>query len=229
MNANPFAPADPVDGVLTLYWASSKKPNASELMRSTETGPFENLMERLRLAQADEAVQVIVLRNDSAQLVEGLEANAVEKMASQVALHLCQMPQPIVAMVFGQVQEEAIPILQACDIVIATNEANAAKNTQDRMPIGHAISDWVTLYFPAAELEAQTYKLARELAAKDSLALRFTKKTVQQVAAVSWNAILNFTTSQQVEIKSLQAGRPSARALAIESFLAGKSKPGAGA
>jgi len=229
MNAQPYAPADLVDGVLTIYWASSKKTNPSELIRSTNASPFENLMRLLSSVQADETVQVIVLRNDAAQRVEGLEANAVEKMVPQVVLHLSQMPQPIVAMVFGQVQEEAIPILQACDIVLASSEVSPAKDTQDVKLISQASSDWVTLYFPATELEAQTYKLAHELATKDPLALRFTKKTVQQVGAVSWDAILNFTTSQQAEIKSLQAGRPSARALAIESFLAGKSKPGAGA
>jgi enoyl-CoA hydratase/carnithine racemase len=108
--------------------------------------------------------------------------------------------------------DQALVVLQACDIVLATEK-----------------DDWVTLSFPAQELEEQTYQLARELATKDPLALRFTKKTVQQVAAVSWDDILGFTTAQQAEIKSLQAGRPSARAMAIESFLAGKSKPGAGA
>jgi len=102
--------------------------------------------------------------------------------------------------------------LQACDIVLATGQ-----------------DDWATLSFPTSELEEQTYKLARELASKDPLILRFTKKTVQQVASIAWEDILSFTTAQQAEIKSLQAGQPSPRALAIESFLAGKSKPGAGA
>ncbi len=132
-------------------------------------------------------------------------------------------------MVFGEVLEEAMPIWQACDIVFASHEDNPGKDVEGVKPISQPRSNWATLYFPFAELEAQTYKLANELAAKDPLALRFTKKTVQQVTAVPWDAILNFTTSQQAEIKSLQAGRPSARALAIESFLAGKSKPGAGA
>jgi enoyl-CoA hydratase/carnithine racemase len=115
-------------------------------------------------------------------------------------------------MVPGQIHDQALAALQACDIVLATGQ-----------------DDWATLSFPASELEEQTYKLARELASKDPLILRFTKKTVRQVASIAWDDILSFTTAQQAEIKSLQAGRPSPRALAIESFLAGKSKPGAGA
>ena len=65
--------------------------------------------------------------------------------------------------------------------------------------------------------------------AKDPRALCFTKRTLQQVSAVPWDSILDYTTAQQAEIKSLQAGQTSTRAKAIESFLAGKSKPGAGA
>jgi len=125
---------------------------------------------------------------------------------------LRDLPQPIVAMVPGHIHDQALAVLQACDIVLATGQ-----------------DDWSTLSFPASELEEQTYKLARELASKDPLILRFTKKTVQQVASIAWEDILSFTTAQQAEIKSLQAGQPSPRALAIESFLAGKSKPGAGA
>ena len=116
------------------------------------------------------------------------------------------------ATVPGHIHDQALAVLQACDIVLATGQ-----------------DDWSTLSYPVSELEEQTYKLARELASKDPLILRFTKKTVQQVASIAWEDILKFTTAQQAEIKSLQAGQPSPRALAIESFLAGKSKPGAGA
>lgn len=110
-----------------------------------------------------------------------------------------QLRQPIIAMVDGLRLDASSAILEACDIVI---EGQAS--------------------------ETEAYQLARELAAKDPLALRFTKSTLQKVAAVSWDDILAFTSAQQQEIKALQAGQPSARALAIESFLAGKSKPGAG-
>ena len=134
------------------------------------------------------------------------------KATYQFVQRLRDLPQPIVAMVPGHIHDQALALLQACDIVLATGQ-----------------DDWATLSFPTSELEEQTYKLARELASKDPLILRFTKKTIQQVASVAWEDILSFTTAQQAEIKSLQAGRPSPRALAIESFLAGKSKPGAGA
>ncbi|HEY4066374.1 MAG TPA: enoyl-CoA hydratase-related protein [Burkholderiaceae bacterium] len=87
----------------------------------------------------------------------------------------------------------------------------------------------VTRSFPAAELERETETLARELAAKDPLALRFTKETLAHVGAMSWDGALNFTAAKLAEIKSLQAGRPSSRAAAVQSFLSGASKPGLGA
>jgi enoyl-CoA hydratase/carnithine racemase len=137
----------------------------------------------------DDAVRVVVLRGNESDFE--LSASAVQCLQ--------QLPQPIVAMVYGSSSDASSGMLDACDIVIATDEP-----------------------------EAETYQLARELAAKDPLALRFTKATLKQVAAVSWDNILAYTSAQQAEIKALQAGRPSARALAIESFLAGKLKPGSG-
>lgn len=198
MHAHPYKYADFADGILSISLSDSNV--------------FDNAIRVLEFAQADDSVQVIVLRDDCLQLERHLliTATAWQETATKLAQSLRQMPQPIIAMVHGQAQELMEVIWNACDIVFASG-------------------DWATLSFPESELEAQTYLLARELATKDPLALRFTKKTVQQVASVAWNDILNFTTSQQAEIKSLQAGRPSARALAIENFLAGKSKPGAGA
>ena len=86
----------------------------------------------------------------------------------------------------------------------------------------------VTCSFPAAALEHETDALVRELATKDPLALRFTKETLRLVGAMSWDAALSFTAAKLAELKSMQAGRPSARAAAVESFLSGKSKPGLG-
>jgi enoyl-CoA hydratase/carnithine racemase len=199
MSASPYAPADLADGVLTI--------------RLT-VNAMNNLMGQLSFAQADEAVNVIVLRDEGKQFGAflGAAADTDVQVAHQFVQRLRDVPQPVVAMVYGQMHDQALAVLQACDIVLATGQ-----------------DDWATLSFPASELEEQTYKLARELAAKDPLILRFTKKTVQQVASIAWEDILSFTTAQQAEIKSLQAGRSSPRALAIESFLAGKSKPGAGA
>jgi enoyl-CoA hydratase/carnithine racemase len=196
MSASPYAPDDLVAGVLTIR---------------LNVNAMNKLMALLSFVQADENVNVIVLHEEGEQFGVSLGATDTEG-SHQLVQRLRDLPQPIVAMVPGQIHDQTLSALQACDIVLATGQ-----------------DDWATLSFPASELEEQTYKLARELASKDPLILRFTKKTVRQVASIAWDDILSFTTAQQAEIKSLQAGRPSPRALAIESFLAGKSKPGAGA
>jgi trans-feruloyl-CoA hydratase/vanillin synthase len=85
-----------------------------------------------------------------------------------------------------------------------------------------------TQSYAPAELEAATYALARDLAAKDATALRFTKETLQHVGAMTWDGVLSFTAAKFAELKALQAGQPSARAAAVQSFLDGKSKPGLG-
>jgi len=209
-----YGSSDLVNGILSIHLRVKQKPNSVALTGSNHTNGFENLIHLLEFVESDDAVRVIVLRECDVQFEEAFNApataSAFQETSSKLAQCLCHMPQPIVAMVHGQVQDGMKAIWDACDIVFADG-------------------DWATLSFSESELEEQTYKLARELASKDPLALRFTKQTVQQVASVAWEDILNFTTAQQAEIKSLQAGRPSARALAIESFLAGKSKPGAGA
>ena len=220
IDASPYGSSDLVDGVLSINLLATQKPSSTELTSSADTYGFEKLIQLLKLVESDEAVRVIVLLENGVQFEEAspvtatATATTLQETSSKLAQCLRHMPQPIVAMVHGQaqakVQDDMKAIWDACDIVFADG-------------------DWATLSFPETELEEQTYKLARELATKDPLALRFTKKTVQQVASVAWDDILNFTTAQQAEIKSLQAGGPSARALAIESFLAGKSKPGAGA
>jgi len=199
MRASPYAPADLAEGVLTIR---------------LQVNTMNNLMDLLSFAQGDEAVNAIVLRDECEQFGAslGAAADTDAEVNHQLVQSLRDLPQPIVAMVPGQIHDQALAVLQACDIVLATGQ-----------------DDWATLSFPAPELEEQTYKLAHELASKDPLILRFTKKTVHQVASIAWEDILSFTTAQQAEIKSLQAGQPSPRALAIESFLAGKSKPGAGA
>ncbi|NBW67177.1 MAG: hypothetical protein EBR47_00415 [Betaproteobacteria bacterium] len=199
MSASPYAPDDLVEGVLTIR---------------LQVNAMNKLMALLSFAQADENVNVIVLRDEGEQFGASLgsAAETDPEVNHQFVQRLRDLPQPIVATVPGHIHDQALAVLQACDIVLATGQ-----------------DDWSTLSYPVSELEEQTYKLARELASKDPLILRFTKKTVQQVASIAWEDILKFTTAQQAEIKSLQAGQPSPRALAIESFLAGKSKPGAGA
>lgn len=216
IDASPYGSSDLVDGVLSINLLATQKPSSTELTSSEDTYGFEKLIRILKLVASDEAVRVIVLleKGVRSEVASPATATTLQETFSKFAQCLRHMPQPIVAMVHVQaqakVQDDMKAIWDACDIVFADG-------------------DWATLSFPDSALEEQTYKLARELATKDPLALRFTKKTVQQVASVAWDDILNFTTAQQAEIKSLQAGGPSARALAIESFLAGKSKPGAGA
>lgn len=85
-----------------------------------------------------------------------------------------------------------------------------------------------TRSFPPADLERETLALARELVDKNAIALQFTKETLHHVPTMSWDATLNFTAAKFAELKALQAGKPSPRAEALESFLAGKSKPGLG-
>ena len=212
IDASPYGSSDLVDGVLSINLLATQKPSSTELTSSADTCGFEKLIQLLKLVESDEAVRVIVLleRGVRSEVASPATPTTLQETSSKLAQCLRHMPQPILAMVYGQVRNDMKAIWDACDIVFADG-------------------DWATLSFPETELEEQTYKLARELATKDPLALGFTKKTVQQVASVAWDDILNFTTAQQAEIKSLQAGGPSARALAIESFLAGKSKPGAGA
>ena len=212
MSSEPDKPVDIVDGVLTIRLLVALNPTTTALNDSIDIKSLKKLLAVLESAQFDKSIHVIVLRVEQSVLENALEATTpVEKgLLLEFVQLLRQMPQPIVAMALGPTQMDVKSILDVCDIVFADG-------------------DEVTLSFPSEELEAQTYQLAHELAAKDPLALRFTKRTLQQVSAVPWDGILDYTTAQQAEIKSLQAGQPSARAKAIESFLAGKSKPGAGA
>ena len=85
-----------------------------------------------------------------------------------------------------------------------------------------------TLSFPASELDTETHALLSSLLEKDPLALQFTKQTLHNVPGMSWDAVLDYNAAKFAQFKSLQEGRPSARAAAVESFLAGTSKPGLG-
>jgi len=215
MSSEPDKPVDIADGVLTIRLLVAQNSITTYLNDSIDIKSLRKLLAVLESAQFDKSVHVIVLRLEQAVLENALEATTSVEMGLHLKFVqlLRQMPQPIVAMAHGPTQMAVKFILDVCDIVFADGDGDG---------------DEVTLSFPSEELEAQTYQFAHELAAKDPLALRFTKRTLQQVSGVPWDGILHYTTAQQAEIKSLQAGQPSARAKAIESFLAGKSKPGAG-
>ena len=85
-----------------------------------------------------------------------------------------------------------------------------------------------TLSFPPADLDGETDTLLASLLEKDPLALQFTKQTLRHVPSMGWDAVLDYNAAKFAELKSIQAGKPSARAAAVESFLAGTSKPGLG-
>ena len=55
-----------------------------------------------------------------------------------------------------------------------------------------------------------------------------TRSSSVRIRGMDWDAVLNFNAAKFAELKAMQAGRPSPRAAAVESFLAGKSKPGLG-
>ncbi len=168
---------------------------------------------------------VAVLRDDAAVRVVVVRGNGPNASLRKLA-------QPILAMVHGACDTDTLALLEACDIVICADDATFDLSGTSPSPLNAQEAQrqgLVTFSVPAAELQAHTDTLARELAAKDALALRFTKETLQRVPGIPWDEALVFTSAKQAELKALQAGRPSTRASAIESFLAGKSKPGAGA
>ena len=143
MGASPYAPVDLVDGVLTIRLPAAQASIASELTTSLHVNAMNNLMALLSFAQADENVNVIVLRDEGEQFGASLgsAADTDPEVNHQFVQGLRDLPQPIVAMVHGQIHDQALAVLQACDIVLATGQ-----------------DDWATLSFPALELEEQTYK-----------------------------------------------------------------------
>lgn len=172
-----------------------------------------NLERLVDVLHDDEAVRVVVVRGN------------------WPTQSLRLLPQPIIAMVHGACNADTIALIESCDIVICADDAMFDLTSSPHRSINAPEAQHlglVTLSVPASELQAHTYTLARELSNKDALALRFTKETLQRVPHIPWDEVLAFTSAKQAELKALQAGRPSARASAIESFLSGKSKPGTG-
>jgi len=184
-------------------------------------------MERLlTVVKADDAVRVVVLRGYGTGSFGELATNTAQTQLSR------SLSQPVLVMVHGMCNPQAVALIESCDIVICADDATFEAPKQPNSPLNAQAAQkkgLVSISVPASELESHTDTLARELANKDTLALRFTKQTLRRVPDIPWNEVLAFTSAKQIELKALQAGRPSARASAIESFLAGKSKPGAGA
>ena len=208
LDNGPYLAVNLDEGVLSIALNRPEQANAINVATNLA---IERL---LKAVSGDEMVRVVVVRDHCAAFpVQGWRLLA----------------QPIIAMVQGPCPADAIAVIEACDIVIAADDADFNSTGQSFDGKEAQRQGLVTFSVPVSELQVQTDTLARELATKDALALRFTKQTLQRVPNLPWAEVLAFTSAKQAELKALQAGRPSARASAIESFLAGKSKPGAGA
>jgi trans-feruloyl-CoA hydratase/vanillin synthase len=237
-----FVAADLESGVLTVTLNRPAQHNVIDVALSQE-------MERLlRAVHVDQEVLVVVLRGAGDSFCAGIDGRdfadpkhgdemtlrALREAANEWRTRLLRMlPQPAVAMVHGACRGGALPMIESCDIVFAADDA--VFSVEDGADGGATfdgreaeIEGLITRSLPAAQLEAETYAVARELAAKDPIALRFTKETLLYVGSMSFDAAISFHAAKLAELKTLQAGRPSTRAAAIESFLAGKSKPGLG-
>jgi feruloyl-CoA hydratase/lyase len=168
---------------------------------------------------------------------------------------LPSLPQPVIASIRGACVGGALAIVCSCDLAIAADDATFSLEGFDSsgpLPfgvvsaLGRVVPEGgsaliggcdaataegiglVTRCVPAVELDAEVRELAAELAAKDPLALRFTKQTVRHAPAMNWDAAIDYGAAKFAQLKALQADRPSTRAVAVESFLSGKSKPGLG-
>ncbi len=222
----PFLDIDLDEGILSITL------NGPEQHNTISTGMSLVMGQILAVISGDESVRVLVVSSKSDSFCKGFEVSELLDETPINNVHAKEwqlLPQPVIAMVHGQCRAGAIALIKRCDIVICADDTCFALNDQSFDAIEAQHNGLVTFSVPASELQAQTHSLARELASKDTLALRFTKETLQRVSDIPWDEVLAFTSSKQAELKTLQAGRPSARASAIESFLAGKSKPGAGA
>lgn len=214
LDLGPDLNAELDDGVLSIALHRAQKPGGQD-------ADMNLALERLCAAvSGDDAIRVVVLNCHDSDFSAGLHSTEGFERRERF---LRQLPQPVIAMVNGRCHDGLIALIGACDIVFAADDADFSLD-------GQAVqrNELVTQSVPVSELKAQTYALARELASKDALALRFTKQTLQRVPDIAWDDVLNFTATKQAELKALQAGRPSTRAQAIERFLAGQSKPGAG-
>jgi feruloyl-CoA hydratase/lyase len=165
------------------------------------------------------------------------------------------LPQPVIVSVRGACLGGALAIVAASDVAFAADDATFALGDAETEPNGAGLGatiervvlhgdasnllrgcnaheaeriGLITRAMPLAQLDVEVGTLARELAAKDPIALRFTKQTVRHVGSMSWDAAVDYTAAKFAQLKALQADRPSTRAAAVESFLSGRSKPGLG-
>ena len=79
---------------------------------------------------------------------------------------------------------------------------------------------------PAAQLEAETMKIAKELAQKDPIALRCVKEAYKFSLEMTWEASIGLTNAKENEVAYLQ--NDAWRKTGIGDFLKGEYKPGLG-
>jgi feruloyl-CoA hydratase/lyase len=85
---------------------------------------------------------------------------------------------------------------------------------------------FVNKAFPLAELEAETMKVAAEIAGKDPVALQMTKDAYRHCLEMPLDAALNFTLAKEAEMTVKQGD--AWRREGIGDFVAGEYKPGLG-
>jgi feruloyl-CoA hydratase/lyase len=85
---------------------------------------------------------------------------------------------------------------------------------------------FVNFSVPLAQLEAETMALAKEIAGKDTAALKATKDGYRFSLEMTWEASMNYTFAKENEVFVAQKGGWIEQG--IGDFLEGKTKPGRG-
>lgn len=261
----PFIQTDLDDGVLAITLNRPQARHAIDVAMALRLGALFDTV------QNDAAVRVVVLRGAGEGFCSGFDApdfhdanrhgEAVLRAARDIAdnwrvRQLRLLPQPVIAQVHGYCEGGAIAILEACDIVLAADDAQftlsddiladkALAKAVSATMLPRAASYYAltgesfdgreaernglaTASFPEADLQRETRSLARELASKDRAVLGFTKETLLHAPHMTWDGVLSFTAAKFSELKLMQSGRQSVRASSVDRFLSGKSKPGLG-
>lgn len=233
------------DGVLTLCFAA----------RGLDTATVQALQAELQTQAANESVRVVVVSGATGGLCGAIAAGICGDLVRQIqalpqpviAKIRGKWQGSVLALVaacdivyvaddagfeFGEDNSASLTSGPAVRVLSSVMTKRAVSQyALDGRPFSGIDAErdgLATLSFPAADLDRETDLLIAGLLEKDPLALQFTKQTLRHVPTMEWDAVLDYNAAKFAELKSLQAGRPSARAAAVESFLAGTSKPGLG-
>jgi trans-feruloyl-CoA hydratase/vanillin synthase len=85
---------------------------------------------------------------------------------------------------------------------------------------------FINVAVPAAQLEAETMKVAAELVTKDPIALRCVKEAYRYSLEMPWEAAMGLSSAKESEVAYLQ--KDAWKKSGIGDFLQGKYKPGLG-